>query len=111
MPRVTLRNIDSPAAYTRGHRMAYPGYNTPHVKLADRAERKQLEKANNQAEQLEKAKNQAEKLEKAKNQAEKLAKRTKEIFEEKMKKWREGRAAAKGGRTRRGRKSRSTRRR
>ena len=101
MPRVTLRNIDSPAAYTRGHRMAYPGYNTPHVKLADRAERKQLEKA----------KNQAEKLEKAKNQAEKLAKRTKEIFEEKMKKWREGRAAAKGGRTRRGRKSRSTRRR
>jgi hypothetical protein len=81
--------------------MAYPGYDTPHVKLADRAERKQLEKA----------KNQAEKLEKAKNQAEKLAKRTKEIFEEKMKKWREGRAAAKGGRTRRGRKSRSTRRR
>jgi cystathionine beta-lyase/cystathionine gamma-synthase len=40
-----------------------------------------------------------------------LANRTKELFEEKMKKWREARAAAKGGRTRRGRKSRSTRRR
>lgn len=35
MPGVTLRNIDSPAAYTRGHRKAYPGYNTPHVKLPD----------------------------------------------------------------------------
>lgn len=88
MPGVTLRNIDSPAAYTRGHRKAYPGYNTPHVKLADRAERKQLKKA-------------AEK-------AEKLAKRTHELFEEKMKKWR---AEHGRGGTRRRRKHRSTRRR
>ena len=90
MPGVTLRNIDSPAAYTRGHRKAYPGYNTPHVKLADRAERKQLKKA-------------AEK-------AEKLAKRTHELFEEKMKKWREANGKS-GGTRRRGRKHRSTRRR
>ena len=38
MHGVTLRNIDSPSAYTRGHRTAYPGYNTPHVKLPDNFE-------------------------------------------------------------------------
>jgi hypothetical protein len=48
---------------------------------------------------------------KYKGSVKRVAKRTQELFEEKMKKYREDRAAAKGGRTRRGRKSRSTRRR
>ena len=33
MPKTTLRVTDSPAAYTRGHRKDYPGFDTPHVML------------------------------------------------------------------------------
>jgi len=33
MHKTTLRVTDSPAAYTRGHRKDYPGFNTPHMML------------------------------------------------------------------------------